>query len=189
MSEERVTLNFNRPFRLFPLPACVLLPHATVPLHVFEDRYRAMLSDALDSDGLIAMAVTDTHDESMLVDPMNPPLRPCVVVGYLIQHDRQEDGRYNILLQGLCRARILDETDRHPGGYRSAMLQPFGHRGDHDTEEALDNARQTITDLLSDPALADLEKIRCAANYSRQCRGVDRRVFRPGGHGSQLRFR
>ena len=159
MTEERVTLDFNKPFRLFPLPACVLLPHATAPLHIFEERYRAMLRDALDSNGLIAMATTDAPDPSMLVDPMNPPLRPCVAVGYLMQHERLDDGRYNILLQGLCRARIVEEADRHADGYRLAMLQPFGHRGQHNSDDALTDLRDRVAELLDDPSLEHLQKV------------------------------
>jgi Lon protease-like protein len=159
MTEERVTLDFNRPFRLFPLPACVLLPHATAPLHVFEDRYRAMLRDALDSNGLIAMATTDAVDPSMLIDPLNPPLRPAVVVGYLVQHDRLDDGRYNILLQGLCRAEIVDELDPHPDGYRRAMLKPFGHGPASASDDALDEFRDRAAELLDAPSMMDLQKV------------------------------
>ena len=51
-----LTIDFNKPIALFPLPGCVLLPHNATPLHIFEPRYRAMTSDALDTTGLIAMA-------------------------------------------------------------------------------------------------------------------------------------
>ena len=159
MTDHRVTLDFNRPFRLFPLPACVLLPHATAPLHVFEDRYRGMLNQALDSDGLIAMAVTDAADTSMLVDPENPPLRSTVTVGYVVHHDALDDGRYNILLQGLCRARIVDELDPDPAGFRRAMLRPVGHRRDEASDQALETVRERVTGLLSRPGLAESQKV------------------------------
>ena len=159
MSQQRVTLDFNRPFRLFPLPACVLLPHATAPLHIFEQRYRDMLNEALDSDGLIAMAVTDALDESMLTDPLNPPLRDTVTVGYVVHHDRLEDGRYNILLQGLCRARIVEEQEPDARGIRRARLRPVGHRRDQDSDRALESVRARVSDLLHEPALAELQKV------------------------------
>ncbi len=43
--------------RLFPLPDLVMFPHVMQPLHIFEPRYREMLNEALDSDGLIAMSI------------------------------------------------------------------------------------------------------------------------------------
>ncbi|MEM7626816.1 MAG: LON peptidase substrate-binding domain-containing protein [Planctomycetota bacterium] len=159
MSEERLTLNFNKPIRLFPLQSCVLLPYASVPLHIFEPRYRAMLRDALDSDGLIAMAVFD--GEAWKKDyEGNPPLRPCVAVGYLARHDRLDDGRYNILLQGLCRARILEELPPHPDGYRHARMEPFGlDDPDESVAAALGEERDAITALLDDPNLAGLRPV------------------------------
>ena len=52
---QTVTIDFSQPVPLFPLPGCMLLPHATVPLHIFESRYRDMVGDVLDGAGLIAM--------------------------------------------------------------------------------------------------------------------------------------
>ncbi|MEX0743958.1 MAG: LON peptidase substrate-binding domain-containing protein, partial [Phycisphaeraceae bacterium] len=54
---ESLTVDFSRPLPLFPLANCTLLPHAVVPLHVFEPRYRALAREALESSKLIAMAV------------------------------------------------------------------------------------------------------------------------------------
>ncbi|HJS07899.1 MAG TPA: LON peptidase substrate-binding domain-containing protein, partial [Pirellulales bacterium] len=48
---------FSGVVRLFPLPNRVVFPHVMQPLHIFEPRYREMLNDALDGDGLIAMSV------------------------------------------------------------------------------------------------------------------------------------
>ncbi|MEE9404505.1 MAG: LON peptidase substrate-binding domain-containing protein [Algisphaera sp.] len=152
MDLQRITVNFNRPIPLFPLPACVLLPHATVPLHVFEERYRAMVRHALDASGLIAMAVYDTqaHD--------GHSLRPIVCMGYLIQHERLDDGRYHILLHGICRATLVEEQDVHPDGYRMAMLSPFAvdEIVPDDESQALTNVRERIRELLKDPALSKL---------------------------------
>ncbi len=118
---EALTIDFNKPLPIFPLPNLVLLPHATVSLHIFEPRYRAMTSDALDSHGLIAMAVFDGdrwHDEYA----GTPPLRPHVCVGYITRHRRHDDGKYDLLLQGICRARIEEEIEHDP--YRKAILRP-----------------------------------------------------------------
>ena len=152
MQTDRVTVNFGRPIPVFPLPACVLLPHAAVPLHIFEPRYRAMVRQALDSSGLIAMAVYDPD-----ADEPNT-LRPVVCVGYVVQHERLDDGRYHILLHGVCRARVLEELDRHEDGYRLARLEPFAlPKGDRDDEPVeLDDVRDRIRELLTDPGLRKL---------------------------------
>ena len=156
-----LTVDYNRPIRLFPLAQCILLPHATVPLHIFEQRYRAMTKDALDSDGLIAMATFDGDDYQHNYQGA-PPIRPTVCVGYLVHHERLYDGRYNILLQGLARADIIDEQALDQAGYRSAILKPTEPSV---MELDLEEQRNTLDKLLSDPHLQQLSCIRNIRNW------------------------
>ncbi len=154
-----LTVDFSRPIRLFPLAKCILLPHATVPLHIFEPRYRAMTRDALDTDGLIAMA-TFAGDGYREDYEGNPAIREHVCVGYLAHHERLPDGRYNILLQGVARARIQEEIEPHEDGYRRAVLRP--------TEEGvmeidLESQRQQLEQMLGDE---DLQQLACIRNVS-----------------------
>lgn len=95
--------------RLFPLPNLVLFPHVVQPLHVFEPRYCEMLSDALASDKLIAMALLEKGWESQYQH--RPPVASTVCVGKVISHTPTDDGRHNILLVGVKRARIVEELD------------------------------------------------------------------------------
>ena len=120
---ETLTIDFLNPIPLFPLPNCVLLPHSVHPLHIFEPRYRKMVKDALDADGLIAMGLFshDIDDDEYLNGL--PPVRPCVCVGHIRHYDRLPDGRYLILLQGTCRARVISETSQNP--YRKIMVEPL----------------------------------------------------------------
>ncbi|NNF42788.1 MAG: hypothetical protein HKN62_07035, partial [Phycisphaerales bacterium] len=53
---ETILVNFRRSIPLFPLPETVLLPHALLPLHIFEARYRQMVRSCLDCAGQIAIA-------------------------------------------------------------------------------------------------------------------------------------
>lgn len=156
-----LTVDYSRPIRLFPLAQCILLPHATVPLHIFEARYRAMTRDALDTDGLIAMATFEGDDYQQNYEG-NPPIRPAVCVGYIVHHDRLRDGRYNILLQGLARAIIQEESDLSEDAYRSAILCPTEHRV---MELDLEDHRKTIDELLRDPHLQQLACIRNIRNW------------------------
>ncbi|MEM9884243.1 MAG: LON peptidase substrate-binding domain-containing protein, partial [Planctomycetota bacterium] len=154
---EVIRIDLSKPLRLFPLPAVVLLPHAAVPLHVFEPRYRALLRDALDSDGLMGMAVYAEQesdiDEPVFAENDQPPLRPCVAVGRLVKDERLDDGRHNILLHGVCRVRILEELPLHEDGYRLARVEPFGHEPDAAPADVLDAARRRLAALVEDDRL------------------------------------
>jgi Lon protease-like protein len=121
MSEDSRSLDdFSGQVRLFPLPNLVLFPQVTQPLHIFEPRYRQMLADALEDDRLIAMALLRPGWEADY--DKQPPLFPFVCIGRVLQEQRLPDGRYNLLLQGLRRARIVEEleTDRL---YRVARVE------------------------------------------------------------------
>jgi Lon protease-like protein len=104
---------------LFPLPNVVLFPQAVLPLHIFEERYKAMTADAVGGTRQIAMSLlrpgweTNYHGK--------PPIDPVVCIGTILTHERLADGRYNFLLQGTARAKIVREIDGAP--YRVAELQ------------------------------------------------------------------
>ncbi|MBZ0173448.1 MAG: LON peptidase substrate-binding domain-containing protein, partial [Phycisphaerales bacterium] len=155
MSEEvSIQVNFSRPMPLFPLDQATLLPQQVLPLHIFEERYLQMINDALDGAGQIAMAVfrgsrwkKEYHGR--------PPLRPAVCIGQMVQHEQLPDGRFNILLQGICRARIVEEIGAEEGVlYRRAMLQPVGV-GEIDEGE-LEGLRDWLDDALTDSPLKQM---------------------------------
>ncbi len=95
--------------RLFPLPNLVLFPNVVQPLHIFESRYCGMLLDALKLDRLIAMALLQPGWEQQYQN--QPPIASAVCVGKIVSHTPTEDGRHNILLVGLKRARIIAEIE------------------------------------------------------------------------------
>lgn len=110
---------------LFPLPNVVLLPRAVLPLHVFEERYKQMTADVLRSGhGLIAMALLRPGWERDYYQA--PAIEPVVCVGRILSHERLADGRYNFLLQGAVRARVVRETRQQP--YRVAELAEIAER-------------------------------------------------------------
>lgn len=156
---ESFQIDFSHPLPLFPLPNCVLLPGATIPLHIFEPRYRAMTTDALDSLGLIAMALFE-GDQWKLEYEGNPPIRSYVCVGYIVRHEQLDDGRFDLLLQGVCRAKIVKET-RHMS-YRQAMLEPTD--GHPTMEIDLYDQRQHLEAILKDPLLSRLAAVSAVKN-------------------------
>lgn len=147
-------IDFGDPIAIFPLPACVLLPYATIPLHIFEPRYRRMIADALEGRRLVAMAMFEGDDWKEDYEG-NPPVRSHVCVGQIIRHERFADGRYNILLQGLCRARIAHELPNDP--YRVAILEPT--ESDESIEIDLSETRERLDALLGDPLLKQLSSV------------------------------
>jgi Lon protease-like protein len=98
----------SRTFRvpLFPLPGAILFPRSQLPLHIFEPRYREMVKDAIDGPGRIAMIQPHRLD-----DDNQAPLYSVGCVGELVGVEELDDGRYNIVLLGANRFRLVRETD------------------------------------------------------------------------------
>ncbi|MEX2315748.1 MAG: LON peptidase substrate-binding domain-containing protein [Pirellulales bacterium] len=95
--------------RLFPLPNLVLYPHVMQPLHIFEERYREMLEDALADDRLIAMTLLEPGWEDEY--DSRPPIDQYACLGKVVAQRRLDDGRYNVLLLGVGRVRIVRELE------------------------------------------------------------------------------
>ncbi|MFM2099448.1 MAG: hypothetical protein RLZZ366_987 [Pseudomonadota bacterium] len=93
---------------IFPLPGALLFPGMHLPLHIFEPRYRALVSDAMARDRRIAM-----------IQPRGPqkdgddkaPLFLMGCVGHIAQVEALDDGRYNLVLEGKNRFRFVRELD------------------------------------------------------------------------------
>ena len=91
---------------VFPLAGALLFPRGQLPLHIFEPRYRAMVRDALASDRLIAMVQPKEGE----VDEAPPALFEIGCIGRIGTCEELEDGRFNIVLEGLSRFRIAREA-------------------------------------------------------------------------------
>jgi ATP-dependent Lon protease len=110
MSFEDATFDaaqFTGRVRLFPLPNLVMFPHVLQPLHVFEPRYRSLTEEALADDRLMAMAVLAPGWEGEYEG--RPPLMSHACLGRILTHQSVEGGRYNLLLAGMKRIRIVRE--------------------------------------------------------------------------------
>jgi Lon protease-like protein len=88
---------------VFPLAGALLFPRSQLPLHIFEPRYRAMTRDALAGDRLIAMIQPRDHEEP-------PALFEIGCIGRIGACDELDDGRFNLVLEGLSRFRIAREA-------------------------------------------------------------------------------
>jgi hypothetical protein len=89
---------------VFPLAGALLFPRTQLPLHIFEPRYRAMVRDALASDQLIGMIQPKSAEEP-------PALFEVGCIGRIVGSDELDDGRFNIVLEGLGRFRVVREAE------------------------------------------------------------------------------
>lgn len=103
----RKVLDALEQVRIFPLPSSVLIPGGHLPLHVFEPRYRALVADALASDQVVGIPLLEAGWEADY--EKKPPVRPIMGVGVIRAADRMADGRFNIVVEGVVRARIAEE--------------------------------------------------------------------------------
>jgi Lon protease-like protein len=95
---------------IFPLAGALLFPRTQLPLHIFEPRYRAMVRDALASNRLIAMIQPrEAEGEGQVFTP--PRLFEIGCIGRISTCDELDDGRFNLVLEGLSRFRIAREAD------------------------------------------------------------------------------
>jgi uncharacterized protein len=117
---------------IFPLPGAILFPGLHLPLHVFEPRYRALVGDALARDRRIAMIQPQRAAEGA-------PLYAVGCVGKIEEVEALDDGRYNIVLTGEARFRVLRELE---------VVTPF---------------RQVEGELIEDDAHAALASVERAA--------------------------
>ena len=142
--DQRDTVTpFSIPARIpvFPLPNVVLFPKTYLPLHIFEPRYRAMVSDVAMSGQCIGMALLKDGWETDYYG--HPPVFSMGCVGRLASVQPLADGRSNILLQGLERFEI--EREWYDNSYREATIS-VAVRG---TEALLDPAvRQRLFSIL-----------------------------------------
>jgi Lon protease-like protein len=114
MSEPPVRLS------IFPLAGAILLPRAQLPLHIFEPRYQALVTDAMARDRRIAMI--QPRDQSD-----KPALFNVGCIGKVSEVEALDDGRFNLILEGLTRFRVVRELDSTTAFRQiEAIISEFG---------------------------------------------------------------
>lgn len=131
---------------IFPLPSIVLFPGVFLPLHIFEPRYREMVSDALDTDRLIGMTLLRPGWEGDYEG--RPPVFDIGCSAVITHFEKLDDGRFNIILRGLDRFRILSED--HDRTYRRVSSETLAEPPlTHDDRVNLGSLRSRIEGLLA----------------------------------------
>jgi Lon protease-like protein len=130
---------------LFPLDDLMVFPNIIRPLHIFEPRYRAMMEDALKGDRIIGMVQLRPGYEADYEG--RPPVFAIGCAGVISEFERLPDGRFNLLLRGLVRFRILSEDQSRP--YRIARVEAIPEEPDAEERAALAALREQLLDLVA----------------------------------------
>lgn len=142
---------------IFPLPETVLLPGASLPLHVFEPRYRALVAHCLAGDRLMGLATLKPGYEASY--HQSPPIWPEIGIGEIVGHQPLADGRSNLLLRFVGRGRLVEELPSpHPFRLVRCELPPLDERG---MAGALSTLKLLVLQLggLSPAAAAEAERL------------------------------
>ncbi len=100
----RIDMTETKRISIFPLAGALLFPGMHLPLHIFEERYRALINDAMARDRQIGMIQPKTDGDV-------PQLFDIGCVGKIIDIEAMDDGRFNIVLEGVSRFRVVEELD------------------------------------------------------------------------------
>ena len=132
MDDDYDLKDFSNVSRLFPLSGLVMFPHAVLPLHIFEPRYRQMTEDALATDRLIT--IVQVRPPSEWTSLHEPALEEYGCLGRIFKHERLPDGRFNFLLLGRKRVKLIREV---PSGklYRTSEVQVIDDVVHEDSDE------------------------------------------------------
>jgi hypothetical protein len=104
---------------IFPLPNVVFFPKVFLPLHIFEERYKSMIQDALHGSQKIGMILLREGWEGDYFGA--PPIHQIGCVGKIEAHEKLPQGRFNILLRGLRRFEIVKFVKKEP--YQIARIK------------------------------------------------------------------
>jgi hypothetical protein len=134
---------------VFPLTGILLLPHAALPLNVFEPRYLELVDDALKGNRLVGMIQPAESEETVL----RPKLSQVGCAGRIISWRETEDNRYLITLAGVCRFRVKEEISTL-SAYRQVACDfaPFASdlaQGDAEGEFPRERLLSALKDYLS----------------------------------------
>src|SRR5205814_10571978 len=150
---------------LFPLPNLVFFPRTRLPLHIFEPRYRQMISDAVAADQRFGIVLLRPGWEPDYFGA--PAIHTLGTIGQIEQAVPLEDGRYNILVRGEVRFRVVGEVSREPYRMARVIIQP---EQSHDVSQTYaqkswlaDLSRQYLHYLPDQVAVPDIETVELEA--------------------------
>ena len=139
---------------IFPLPKVVLMPGEVLPLHIFEPRYRALLREVIEGDGVLAMATLKEGGAGL-----PPEVWPEIGIGRVLRHQPLPDGRSNVLLGWIGQGTITQEL---PTTQPFRMVQATPHvPSDGGVEAQVERLRMMVLQVgaLSPDASAEAQRL------------------------------
>ena len=119
MDDNTASVSLPEVLSIFPLTGVLLLPGTRLPLHIFEPRYRNMVQDALEAEGVFGMIQPFTPQNDNLPRPEAegtiPELYAIGCAGHIERWERASDGRYMVQLRGISRFRVKEELSLERG--------------------------------------------------------------------------
>jgi Lon protease-like protein len=140
-SEDLLPVNIP----IFPLDGAILFPEEKLPLNIFETRYLEMISDALENGALIGMVQPRDPVGYALETQANVYDVGCA--GRIVEHERTDDGRFLIVLEGVSRFRIVEEPNM-TAAYRQAVVCYDEFAEDRESSVELGRIRPELIDGL-----------------------------------------
>jgi uncharacterized protein len=141
---------------IYPLPTAVLFPGIVIPLHVDEPCYCRLIADALEKDGVVAVAMIRPGE-----DGEAPPLCEIAGAGQIIGSQKLDGGDYNVLIQGLDRVRLLEELPQSCG-YRRFRAEVIPKPDTNETDAARDELvrlESCVMNLMTSVAESDAQLV------------------------------
>jgi Lon protease-like protein len=145
MSRNPFAPSFDRLPRslpIFPLAGAVVMPSTQLPLNIFEPRYLNMVTDALGEGRMIGMVQPDTGASTA-----EEGVHGTGTAGRITSFTETDDGRFLIVLTGVCRFDVVEEipTTR---GYRRAVTEWSRFAVDYQDDAGTDVDRGRLVELL-----------------------------------------
>jgi Lon protease-like protein len=134
--DPRAKVELPQTLPVFPLPNTVFFPRTLLPLHIFETRYRAMVKDVTAGDGLVVISL-------MLGDSFEN----LGTVGRVRDLEPLDDGRFNLVLEGLQRVSMTEVACDTP--YRQVQVEPRPERACTDDAKFIERKKMELLATLS----------------------------------------
>ena len=153
---------------IFPLEVAMLFPGVSRPLHIFEPRYRAMVSDALKGDRIIGMTTLKPGYEGNYQG--RPAIYEIGCAGVITEVEELSGGRFNIVLRGIVKFRVTGEDQSR--SYRLANVEVLPEVLDDTETAALHKLRQRLEEMITkgsdskvEPGTSDEQLINMVAQH------------------------
>lgn len=143
---------------LFPLPNVVFFPKTLLPLHIFENRYKRMVRDALENERMICMVLLKDGEDPL--GTSNPLIHQIGTLGYIEEVETLREGKFNIILNGLIKVKISEIDVATP--YRQGNLDIIQDtvkewKEEEEREKMLGQFRQITEAIEGDFPFGELE--------------------------------